>query len=158
VTLPVTLWFLDRGKAKGARKGEVLFIDARHVYRQVDRAHRDFTPEQIEMLANIARLWRGEKAENLRGGGKLLKEHFPKGKYVDVAGLCKVATIGEIEAQGWSLNPGRYVGMVEKVGEDFDFRERLEGLIEELERLIAEARELEGRIAGNVTGLLEAQP
>ncbi|MDC3989346.1 type I restriction-modification system subunit M [Polyangium jinanense] len=155
VTLPVTLWFLDKGKAKGARKDKVLFIDARHVYRQVDRAHREFTPEQIEMLANIARLWRGEKAENLHGGGKLMKENFPKGKYVDVAGLCKVATIGEIEAQGWSLNPGRYVGVVEKAGEEFDFKERLGELNEELERLHAEARELEGRIAESVAALLE---
>jgi type I restriction enzyme M protein len=31
--------------------------------------------------------------------------------YADVAGLCKVATLKEIEGQGWSLNPGRYVGV-----------------------------------------------
>ena len=46
-TLPCTLWFLDRGKRQTARKDKVLFIDARHIYRQIDRAHRDFTPEQI---------------------------------------------------------------------------------------------------------------
>ena len=40
----------------------------------------------------------------------LLKERFPDGTYVDVPGLCKVATRAEIEAQGWSLNPGRYTG------------------------------------------------
>ncbi len=43
VTLPCTLWFLDRGKAKTPRADTVLFIDARHIYRQVDRAHRDWT-------------------------------------------------------------------------------------------------------------------
>jgi type I restriction-modification system DNA methylase subunit len=59
VTLPCTLWFLDKGKTKTTRKDEVLFIDARHVFRQIDRAHRDFTPAQIELLANIVRLWRG---------------------------------------------------------------------------------------------------
>ena len=37
-------------------------------------------------------------------------EHFPDDTYVDVPGLCKVATRAEIEAQGWSLNPGRYTG------------------------------------------------
>src|SRR5712691_1996596 len=42
VTLPVTLWFLDNGKGKSNRTGTVLFIDARHIYRQVDRAHREW--------------------------------------------------------------------------------------------------------------------
>ena len=38
----------------------MLFLDARHIYRQIDRAHRDFTPEQIAFLASIVRLYRGE--------------------------------------------------------------------------------------------------
>jgi type I restriction-modification system DNA methylase subunit len=54
VTLPCTLWFLDRGKTKTNRKDKVLFIDARHTFRQIDRAHRDFTPEQIEFIAEPA--------------------------------------------------------------------------------------------------------
>jgi type I restriction enzyme M protein len=41
VTLPCTLWFLDRGKRKTSRADQVLFIDARHLYHQIDRAHRD---------------------------------------------------------------------------------------------------------------------
>src|SRR4051794_21729676 len=57
VALPVTLWFLDRGKRATNRENTVLFIDARKVYRQVDRAHRDWTPDQVEFLANIARLY-----------------------------------------------------------------------------------------------------
>ncbi|MFQ5884109.1 MAG: N-6 DNA methylase, partial [Thermoplasmata archaeon] len=52
VTLPCTLWFLDRGREKSSRKGKILFVDARNVFRQVDRAHRDFTLSQIEFLAN----------------------------------------------------------------------------------------------------------
>ena len=62
----------------------------------------------------------------------------------------------EIEAQGWSLNPGRYVGVAK--GEDLsdvDFKEQLEALNEELEVLNAEARELEERIAENVMLLLK---
>ena len=43
---PVTLWFLDKGKTGTERADTVLFIDARHIYRQIDRAHRDFLPEQ----------------------------------------------------------------------------------------------------------------
>ena len=110
VTLPCTLWFFDRGKGKTPRADRVLFIDARHTYQQIDRAHRDWTPAQIEFLANIARLYRSEATENLHDSADLMSTHFPDDKYTDVAGLCKVATITEIQAQGWSLNPGRYVG------------------------------------------------
>ena len=156
VTLPCTLWFLDRGKGHTERKDKVLFIDARRLFRQIDRAHRDWTPEQIEFLANIARLYRGEVVENLHDSAGLLAEHFgKKPKYFDLTGLCKVATLAEIEAQGWSLNPGRYVGVAAREEDDFDFKERLEEQNEELETLNAEARELEERIAENVSKLLE---
>lgn len=154
VTLPVTLWFLDRGKAKTDRKDTVLFIDARHHFRQVDRAHREMTASQIEFLANIVRLYRGEKPEKKHGSTKLTKEHFPKGKYEDVAGLCKLANRKEMTKQGFSLNPGRYVGVAEQAAEDFDFRERLEELNEQLELLNAEARELEQRISANIGAVL----
>ncbi len=154
VTLPCALWFLDRGKKKIGRKDKVLFIDARHIFQQVDRAHRDWTPEQIEFISNIVRLYRSEDVQTEAGSQKLMKESFPKGKYTDVAGLCKVATLAEIEAQGWSLNPGRYVGVAERAADEFEFAERLEELNEELETLNGEARELEERIAENVSRLL----
>lgn len=156
-TLPCTLWFLDRGKRGGARSERVLFIDARHLYRQIDRAHRDWTPAQIEFLANIVRLYRGEAPEALHDSAALMAEHFPEGTYADVPGLCKVATLDEIEAQGWSLNPGRYVGVAAREEDDFDFIERLQELNEKLETLNAEARELEERIAENVATLLEGE-
>jgi len=155
VTLPCTLWFLDRGKVKTARKEKILFIDARHIYEQVDRAHREFSDVQVEFIANIVRLFRGEAVENLAGSEPLLKESFPDGVYLDVLGLCRVATLAEVEAQGWSLNPGRYVGVVERLeAEDFDFSEALEALNEELEVLNSEGSELEVRIAENVAQLL----
>jgi len=162
VTLPCTLWFLDNGKVapspdrrgRGERSDKVLFIDARRIYTQVDRAHREFTPAQIEFLANIVRLYRGREPETVAGSAKLMAEHFPDGIYQDVPGLCKVATREEIEAQGWSLNPGRYVGVAERDEEDFDFAGRLTEMQEELEVLNAEARELEERIAENVSQLL----
>jgi len=109
----------------------------------------------VEFLANIARLYRGEKPENLHDSADLIAEHFPDGKYTDVAGLCKVAGLTDIEAQGWSLNPGRYVGVNARTEDDFDFKERLEELNEELEILNIEARELEERIAENLAYLLE---
>ena len=72
-------------------------------------------------------------------------------------GLCKAATLKEIEAQGWSLNPGHYVGAAPgEAVSDEDFKEQLETLNEELEVLNVQARELETTIAGNVTEILEA--
>ncbi len=68
-----------------------------------------------------------------------------------------MATITEIAAQGWSLNPGRYVGVTEQAADTFDFRERLESLYEEYETLTTEAHDLEERISANVAALLEAE-
>ena len=161
VTLPCTLWFFDKGKAKTPRADTVLFIDARHIYRQMDRAHRDWTPAQIGFLANIVRLYRGEEPDFTLGGDEAaakLEEVFgKKPKYADVPGLCRAATLKEIEAQGWSLNPGRYVGVAPgEAVSDEDFKEQLETLNEELETLNAQARDLEQTIARNVAEILEA--
>jgi len=161
VTLPVTLWFFDKGKAKTPRANTVLFIDARHIYRQVDRAHRNWTDAQVGFIANLVRLYRGEALDTTFGGDEALakiKEVFGnKPAYADMAGLCKAASLQEIEAQGWSLNPGRYVGVV--AGEDVsdeDFNEQLVALNEDLEMLNAQARELEQTIAANVAKILSA--
>ena len=71
-------------------------------------------------------------------------------------GLCKAATLKEIEAQGWSFNPGRYVGVAPgEAISDEDFKEQLEELNEELETLNTQARELEETIARNVAEILE---
>ena len=133
----------------------MLFIDARHLYQQVSRAHREFTPLQLEFLANIVRLYRGETPENQHDSADFLSTKFPDAEYIDVPGLCKVATIAEIEAQGWSLNPGRYVGVAEQAADDFDFTERFTQLSEELEVLNAEAHQLEEHISENVVKILE---
>jgi type I restriction enzyme M protein len=154
VTLPVTLWFLDRGKRGTDREDKVLFIDARRVYRQIDRAHRDWTPDQIEFVANIARLYRGEAAETRERSGTFMAASFPDEVYVDVLGLCAVATLDQVEKQGWSLNPGRYVGVAEAEDDGVDFRVRLEELNEELEKLNVDASGLQERIAANVAELL----
>jgi type I restriction enzyme M protein len=131
-----------------------LFLDARQIYRQIDRAHRDFTPEQIESLANIVRLYRGEKPEMNIGSEPMMRKHFPNGEYVDVPGLCKVATLDGIRQQGYSLNPGRYVGVAETEPDGFDFKGRLEELNEELEKLNVQARALQETIADNATKIL----
>ena len=136
-------------------------MDARHIYRQIDRAHRDWTEVQVSFLANVVRLYRGEGPDftlgNEEAGAKLSKVFGKRTKYVDVAGLCKAVTLKEIEAQGWSLNPGRYVGVApgEEVSDE-DFKEQLETLNEELVSLNAKARRLEATIADNVREIIEA--
>jgi type I restriction enzyme M protein len=156
VTLPVTLWFLDKAKRGTDRDDTVLFIDARSVYHQVDRAHRVLLPEQIEFIANVARLYRGEEAETDAGSDALLKERFCDGTYVDVPGLCKVATLAEIEAQGWSLNPGRYTGSASLAHDDDNFVDKLIALKDEFTRLSDDADVLRARIGTAVEGILKA--
>jgi type I restriction enzyme M protein len=166
VTLPCTLWFLDRGKAGTERQDKVLFLDARSIFTQIDRAHREFTEAQIGLIASLVRLYRGEALNGFTFDPAdfpqlapaqiaILHSSFSTQHFEDVPGLCKVAMRAEIEAQGWSLNPGRYVGVSGKAADDFDFAEKLEELNEELEVLNLEAHELEERIAENANKLIE---
>ncbi len=282
VTLPATLWFFDKAKIDD----RILFIDTRNIFTQIDRAHREFTEEQIQNISIISRLHRGNQqafvelvhsyfiggltrlTENrpsieavsknvseflkeyngkdipnfsavLKDADKLLKaiadykkgmdlssvananakqrrlaeiiqpffvsfhellkevdkkvrhidkdqsknkdlralkteleelhkevkateyffghiawlqERFPEAKYEDVTGLCKLATIDEVKEQEYSLNPGRYVGVViEEDGKtEEEFIEEMLSMNEELSKLNTEARELETVINHNI--------
>ena len=169
VSLPCALWFLDKNKP-AKNKGKVLFIDARHIFRQVNRAVRDYTSEQLNFIANIVRLYRGKDIDNTYlethldegNDGRYSLDDFFKSDmgdftYQDIAGLCKVASKDEIIEQGYSLNPGRYVGVAEGEQEsDEDFSIKLTTLQEELEVLNSEAHELENNISVNVAKVLES--
>ena len=178
VTLPCALWFLDKNKP-AKNKDKVLFIDARHIFRQVTRAVRDYTSEQLNLIANIVRLYRGQDIDNTylethpdtgNDGSYSLENFFirksksdsgevtdRKLEYQDIAGLCKVASKADIIEQGYSLNPGRYVGVAEGDHEhDEDFAAKLEALQEELEVLNTEAHNLENEIAINTAKVLES--
>lgn len=79
-----------------------------------------------------------------------LHERFPDAALRDVAGLVKVVTLAEIEAQDWSLTPGRYVGVAAPEEEEgFDFEQALREIHAELAGLNAEAAELAAVIQGN---------
>jgi type I restriction enzyme M protein len=155
VTLPCTLWFLDKSKSGSKRHNQVLFLDARHVHRQLDRAHRDFTDEQLEYLANLIRLYRGEPPEFVHGSESLLRGDFPELRYRDVAGLCRVSTISAIAGEGYSLNPSRYVGLAPSLVDDEELMQRLEQLTSEFDELTEKTHELEDRVSKGLSELLE---
>ncbi|KUK99338.1 MAG: Site-specific DNA-methyltransferase (Adenine-specific) [Parcubacteria bacterium 32_520] len=157
VSLPCTLWFFDRGKKNTERENQVLFIDAREIYTVIDRAHNEFSPEQIEFIANIARLYRQEVIEIEMGSQELINKYFPEDTYQDIPGLCKVTSIEKIREEGYSLNPGRYVGIKKEEDDDFDFVKRITELNSELERLNEEAHQLEERIMHNIERILNNQ-
>ena len=173
VTLPATLWFFDKKKSRTAKKDEILFIDARNVFTQIDRAHRKFSDEQIKNLGIITSLYNGDtqafqdliaeyKANGQQDQIDWLMERFPEGKYQDVIGLCKVAKLeGEdgIKDQDYSLNAGRYVGVViEDDGMTSDeFKAEMQRLHSEYETLSAQTQELEKEIGDNLQSLWEAQ-
>ena len=75
-----------------------------------------------------------------------LTEKFGEGEYKDVLGLCKIATIEEIEEKNYSLTPGAYVGVAEVEDDGVDFHERMNEIHGELKRLNDEANVLMGEI------------
>ena len=299
VTLPATLWFFDKGKAARGLDERILFVDASNVFTQIDRAHREFSSAQIQNLATISRLYRGQRGsfidlidsyfvdgmqrltanaeaapavtdqvaeliadadcaraaqalsekwtaypdlrqawEDYKQGEKVgnvdahnnrqrtlsapfaaffanlherqkaldkairawerteaeknrgrrrpdrdvkalktamdtlhadmrdaeqcfahiewLQSRFPEARYEDVVGLCKAATKGEIEEQDWSLNPGRYVGVViEEDGKtDEEFVEDLANLQDSLDQFALQASQLTAAISNNTKALL----
>ena len=124
VTIPVTLWFITKGKKQ---KGKTLFIDARKMGHMVDRKHRDFSEEDIQKLADTF-------------------ESFQNGTLEDVKGFCKVADFEEIAKQDYILTPGRYVGIEEQEDDGEPFEEKMTRLTSELSDLFAKSHELEDEI------------
>ena len=167
VTLPATLWFFNKQRPK---KDEILFIDARNIFTQVDRAHRKFSEEQVKNLGIISRLYEGDsdafwalveeyKKEDKQSEVDWLLERWPDGKYQDIVGLCKVAKLeGEdgIIDNDYSLNAGRYVGVViEDDGmTEEEFRTEMLSLNSEFAKLSPEAKDLESEIEKNLKELL----
>ncbi len=82
-----------------------------------------------------------------------LTNRFGLGKYTDVLGLCKVATIAEIKEKGWSLTPGAYVGVTPVKDDGVDFAERMAEIHRELLSLQAESNDLMDTISQNMKGM-----
>ena len=82
-----------------------------------------------------------------------LTNRFGTGFYQDIPGLCKLATIEEIEAKNYSLTPGAYVGVAEVEDDGVDFNERMKEIHNELIELQAESNELMNSISKNLEEL-----
>lgn len=139
--IPACLWFIAKNKAqKGhrARKGETLFIDARKIFRKVDRTHNEFTDEHIKKIADIYHAYRGEAG-------------LPE--YKNIPGFCKVATIEDIKKNGYVLTPGRYVGTEEMEGDGEPFEEKMERLSTQLAEQFEKSEELKKQIKANLEEL-----
>ena len=141
VTIPACLWFIAKNKddeKSRKRKGETLFIDARKIFVSVDRAHNELSLEQIEKIAGTYRSFVGQNG-------------YPK--YKDVPGYCNVATIKDIEKNGFVLTPGRYVG-VEEIEDDGEiFPEKMKKLTQEYAKLSRESKKLDKEIRKNLKGI-----
>ena len=124
VTIPVTLWFITKGKKQ---KGRTLFIDARKMGHMVDRKHRDLSESDIARLADTFAA-------------------FQNGTLKDEKGFCAAATTEEIARQDYILTPGRYVGIEEQEDDGEPFEEKMTRLTAELSGMFKKSRALEDEI------------
>ena len=139
--IPACLWFLARDRKNGKfrdRRGQVLFIDARKLGRMIDRTHRELTDEDIARVATTYHAWRRENEA---------------GKYEDVSGFCKSATLEEVRKHGHVLTPGRYVGAEAQEDDGEPFEEKMKRLVGMLHEQQAEAAKLDAAIAANLKEL-----
>ena len=116
--IPVSLWFLSKerhGNGHRARRGEVLFIDARRFGRMETRRLRVLDDADIAKIAGTYHSWRN------RDGG-----------YRDVPGFAKAASLDEIATHDFVLNPGRYVGAEEAEADDEPISDKIARLTKEL--------------------------
>lgn len=138
--IPVALWFVSKGRdgnGHRARKGEVLFIDARKLGTMESRRLRVLTDDDIAKIAGTYHGWR-----NHDGG------------YEDVAGFAKAASLEDIRKNDFVLTPGRYVGVAEAEIDDEPIDDKIERLTKELFAEFDRGRELEGEVRRRL-GVLE---
>ena len=139
--IPACLWFLARDRGNGkfrARRGEVLFIDARKLGRMADRTHRELSDEDVARVADTYHAWRGEKGA---------------GEYQDVPGFCKSARLSEVRRHGHVLTPGRYVGAEPHEEDGEPFEAKMGRLVTELQAQQVEGARLDAAIAKNLKAL-----
>jgi len=131
--IPVCLWFLDRDKASSSgrdRREETLFIDARQMGSKISRTQIELTEQEIARIASTYHAWRGTTGED----------------YNDELGFCRASDLAEIEAAGFTLSPGRYVGAPETEEDEVAFEERMATLVDKLSGEMAENERLTSEV------------
>ena len=135
--IPACIWFISRkriGNGDRKRTDEVLFIDASEVGHMADRTHREFSNEDVAMIAGTYHEWRQKES-----------------KYEDKKGFSKSASIADIQKHNYVLTPGRYVGITDAVDDGIPFEEKMAKLTGELREQIVE----EGRLNEEIKKQLE---
>ena len=128
--IPVCLWFLDRDKASSGerdRRGETLFIDARQMGQKISRTQIELTDEEMARIAATYHAWRGTTRRRLHAMSRA---------------SARAATLAEIEAAGFALSPGRYVGAPRVEEDEVAFEERMATLVDQLAEEMAENERL----------------
>ncbi|SFM68456.1 type I restriction enzyme M protein [Ectothiorhodospira mobilis] len=152
--IPVCLWFISRDKTgrniKGGgrdRRGETLFIDARHMGTLENRTLRVLSgvngfptsaDTDIGRIVEAYHAWRGEHGA---------------GDYQDIPGFCRAATLDDIRGHGHVLTPGRYVAPREVEDDGEPFEDKMRRLSADLHEHFAESDALEARIKANLDRL-----
>jgi type I restriction enzyme M protein len=146
--IPVCLWFLTRDKSNGLsrdkklrdRTNDILFIDARGLGTMVSRTMKELTSEgegnDIDKIADTYHAWREVG-----------------GRYQDVPGFAKSATLAEVAAQGFVLTPGRYVGTEAAEEDEEGFDAKMTRLTKALREQMAEGAALDDRIRKALAGV-----
>ena len=99
VTLPATLWFFDKGKTDE----RILFIDARNIFTQIDRAHREFSAEHIQNIGVITQLQRGRRGKFV----ELVDRYFERGMEKLAENRRRVEPVGERLTEVLEVEAGR---------------------------------------------------
>lgn len=129
--IPACIWFLSRkrvGNTDRKKTDEVLFIDASDIGYMADRTHKEFSDDDIAMIAQTYHNWRTD------------------GEYEDKKGFSKSATIADIQKHNYVLTPGRYVGITDAIDDGIPFEEKMAKLTEELKGQMEEEMRLNEEI------------
>jgi type I restriction enzyme M protein len=134
--IPACLWFLARNRKNHKfrdRSKEILFIDARNLGTMVNRKNKVLLDKDLSKITDAYHAWRNAK-----------------GKYKDIQGFCKSASIKEVEANNFVLTPGRYVGTEEIEDDGVSFDEKIAAITGNLKEHFEKSVELQNRIKTNL--------
>lgn len=128
-----------------SEKAKSLRVEAKKAVEAAEKREKRKTQEAYDAkLAEITDILTIAKEANW------LYEKFGDGVYADVPGLCKIASLSEIEEKGWSLTPGAYVGVAPVEDDGLDFEERMAEIHKELLTLQKESNDLMDTISQNL--------